>query len=187
MVAITAKSGAAVERYGDEFHMLRSAHARNLFHLGELEQALEVTETALTKKLPLEHFATALLNRAVLNLFLGRPARAAEAFQKFLHPLHLKMFDWPDLVKFATFAHEMGYDGAIYLLALYRRISDSGGVPKDVEADVQRWLSETQERLPLRQIYEGKVPRAGEAVTKASLEPPKRRRPPPKRKRKRRK
>lgn len=154
---ISRDSQEAVDKYGEEFPFLYNRQARNLFFLGELNEALRLANKSVDSNNEEVHKTCGLLNVAVLHLLLDHYKDAAAALRAFLASDSIFVFTWPDLIDFAELARHK-YPQAIFLCGLYRKIFDPRDIHPLIQVDVEAWLKEEQARKELETIYRGKLP-----------------------------
>jgi len=147
----------AVAAYG-EFPHVHTQLARQLFYLGETAAAFDANEQAFGAKYSEPNILlSARLNRAVLHLFLDRPVEAATTFAEFLSSGRLDVFTWSDLIGFADYAQANGNSAAIYIRALYRKISGEA-LSADLMRKFQTWIAADARRNELGILFHTKTP-----------------------------
>ncbi|MBX3402548.1 MAG: hypothetical protein KF699_03950 [Phycisphaeraceae bacterium] len=143
----------AIDRFGDQFPDVFAAQARNFFFAGKLSEAIECTDRCLAGTLVPRTRAHAVLNAAVLNLFLANWDLSAKHFEELLSADLWGHFAFAGLRDFADCSREMGYDSAILLQALYRHCLVGEDVA-NYDKLARVWLNEDRSRNRLRRIFE---------------------------------
>ncbi len=140
-------------KYGAEFPYVYNVLSRDLFFLRDLDGALEairISRRSVDPE-PLNN-AIAILNEAVILLFLGNYDAAHRAFALFLsEPAHA-LLNWDDLLKFADYAARDGHSAAVFIKALYRKIANEA-VPKVITSQLQKWVASDALRNQLGLLY----------------------------------
>lgn len=145
MIARKRWTGEAVLKYGSEFPFILNQHARTLFFIGDLEGALDLVNRADQLPLQSKDKVRTKLNLAVLNLLLSRPDTSRKHFDSFLVCEELDDLDWSNLVEFADYALDEGYENAILLCVIYREYSRKP-VSSDLKQRLSRWIKEDRSR-----------------------------------------
>lgn len=111
----------AITEFGEHYPYLKNAQARNLFFANRLNDAQRITKEVLASPAQLPKLAksSALLNYAVLNLLLNDFREAESSFRDFLKESSVGEYG-QQLVEFADFAFDYGYEPAIFLRVKYR-------------------------------------------------------------------
>jgi hypothetical protein len=130
----------AIAKFGHQFPALHNAQARNLFFALRLDEARIRTRALLASgiTLPPTTRHTALLNVAVLSLLLDDFGSAEREFYTFNGETNVATFG-EQLVRFADFARDYGFESAVFLQVRYRetlRLS----VSADLQQEFARWV-----------------------------------------------
>jgi len=132
----------AIQKYGSEFALLVNAQARNLFYAFRLSEARDMTRALLRKReiLPELPLHTALLNVAALSLLLEDFEQCVSDFREFQLSTNLHAFGI-QLVDFADFARDYGYEAAVLMQVKYRE-GFGIAVDDELEAAFNAWCVE---------------------------------------------
>lgn len=152
LLQITEKSQKAVELFAGEFSGVLPMHARNLFFLRKVDEALVVSKRALEIAHEDHDRVNCLLNLTVLHVCLANWNEASSTLSQLIENKDYKKIDFQPLIRFADVARELGESHAIYLSVLYRQIAG------DVIADAMReefdnWVTADASRDRLRVLF----------------------------------
>ncbi|MGD1916990.1 MAG: hypothetical protein ACFCBV_12505 [Phycisphaerales bacterium] len=139
----------AIQLFDLETSEPRLLQARNYFYANNLTSAVHVLSPLDDRKLPLTDRTMLLLDLFVLSLLQGKWKPAVKYLQRLRREGKAHRLDWPDLITFADDAVAMGFEHAVYMQVLYRKIA-SVEVSADLHGALNQWLSESQRRAPLR-------------------------------------
>jgi len=169
---------AACDHCGSEFPAVYLIYARILVLAHELEEARKVAEYALSLK-PEEYQSIFVFNAFAASVLSGRDVEAARYSQSINVKQLLAETNVDDLVLFADHCAELGFSGAVFLQALYRRWRGDLALPDDMFARALSWSASTHARRPLyRMLRDARPPERAPTRPHAATGPSKRRRRP---------
>lgn len=146
------KCQIAIDSYLDEYPELYHIQARNLYFANRIDEALPLATKALETAGHPYAKAIATLSLAVLHLLRAEFTTATNFFRDFFELKQTSKFNWKDLIEFADCSRDFGYEHAVFIQALYRKI-DGSALDIQLENEVSDWLDADESRLQLLKIY----------------------------------
>lgn len=144
---------SAIAQIGKQFPDVYLTQSRNYFFRGDIDEAVACLDAIDSDKLSNVAKAALYLDYAVLNLLKSNWVNAAKWYNDLFSAPGAVELDWNDLIDFADTIYDMQYEAAIFAVCLYRKVSGTVVVDKEVEARMFRWLGADQSRKDLITLY----------------------------------
>lgn len=143
--------------YGSEYPETLVVASRALFLTGRTGDAIATLNQLMKGNSdPLYYYG--VIGKAAVSLLTSDYTNAHKYYKQFVEEAPLSSFNWQDLVDFADYVANSGYENAVFMQVLYRKYIPGAEILAELEVQLMRWFQDNKSRERLRQILKSAQP-----------------------------